>query len=230
MEKKTIERIHPLRRFYQVIDSGDAKSKAEMLPAFPRILEMEITNHCNFHCLMCKTGTGTCLRERGYMSWEIYQKILDELDGRDIALKFVGQGEPMLHPQAIEMIRSASSLGITCHLTTNGSFLTEDNMEDWVRSGLASIKLSFQGVDEKGYQELRLRDDFEALYQRIALFHKIRGDRSHPFISVCTSITDETSEQVNAFREKFTPVCDKVEVGFTTLEFINASKIENQQT
>lgn len=51
--------IPPLRKFYQIIDSGDTKSKIEMFPSFPRILEMEITNHCNFHCLMCKTGTET---------------------------------------------------------------------------------------------------------------------------------------------------------------------------
>lgn len=224
------KKVSPLRRFYEIIDNGTAVSKAQMLPPFPRILEMEITNHCNFHCLMCKTGTGTCLRERGYMSMKVFQKILDEVDGRDIAIKFVGQGEPMLHPQAIEMVHAAAECGITCHLTTNGSFLTKQNTEDWIRSGLASIKFSFQGVDAKGYQELRQREDFEDLYQRIASLYKMRGERIHPFISVCTSITDETPEQVQDFRERFSPICDQVEVGFTTLEFIDVERIQNHQS
>lgn len=223
-------RIPPLRRFYEVIDNGTAASKIEMLPSFPRILEMEITNHCNFHCLMCKTGTGICQRERGYMTLEVFRKILREINSRDIAMKFVGQGEPMLHPQAIEMIRAASACGIVCHLTTNGSLLTEENIESLICSGLSSIKFSFQGVDAKGYQEMRLRDDFEALYQRIALFYKMRGNRDGPFISVCTSVTDETPEQIRIFRERFAPICDQVEVGLTTLEFIDAEKIQNQQT
>lgn len=224
------ERVPPLRKFYQIIDHGDAASKAAALPEFPRILELEITNHCNFHCLMCKTGTGTCKRERGYMRWEVYEKLLEEAQGREIAFKFVGQGEPTLHPEALKMVRAAAERGITCHMTTNGSLLTEANMEEWITSGLASIKFSFQGVDAAGYRELRLKDDFEELYHRIARFWQLRGDRAFPFISVCTSITDETPEQVQAFREKFAPVCDQVEVGFTTLEFIDASKIENVQS
>lgn len=164
------------------------------------------------------------------MSMEVFQKILCELNGRDVAMKFVGQGEPMLHPKAVEMIRCAAAHGVVCHMTTNGCLLSEENIEELICSGLASLKFSFQGVDAKGYQEMRMRDDFEALYQRIALFYKMRGNRNYPFISVCTSITDETTEQVRAFREKFAPICDQVEVGLTTFEFIDAEKILDQQT
>lgn len=230
MSNLNMKLTHPLQKFYQIIDHGDYNSKQAHLPEFPRLLELEITNHCNFQCLMCKTGTHVCKRERGYMSWDTYQKLLDEVAGREFAFKFVGQGEPMLHPDALNMVRAAANIGITCHLTTNGSCLDDSNMEDWVSSGLASIKFSFQGVDADGYRALRQRDDFDALYQRIERFYQVRGNRLSPFITVCTSITDETPEQVEAFRARFSPICDQVEIGFTTLEFIEADRIQNEET
>ncbi len=60
------------------------------LPQFPRIIELEITNHCNFKCIMCPTGVGTAKRERGYMSEEVFYKALDEIEKYESAIKFVG--------------------------------------------------------------------------------------------------------------------------------------------
>lgn len=225
-----MQRVHPLKVFYDIIDQGGVEEKVANLPEFPRILEFEITNHCNFQCLMCKTGTHTANRDRGYMAKELFQKILDEVEGKGTAIKFVGQGEPLMHPEAIPFIHMAAHRGIVCHLTTNGTYLTADNMEALIQSGLASIKFSFQGVDGEGYREMRQKDDFEELREKIKQLYRIRGERELPFITVCTSITDETPDQVQAFRDAFAPYCDKVEVGFTTLEFIEADKIKNEQT
>ena len=49
-------KTHPLKPFYDVIDTGNPKEKWERLPEFPQIIELEITNHCNFQCVMCKIG------------------------------------------------------------------------------------------------------------------------------------------------------------------------------
>lgn len=108
-------KTHPLRPFYDVIDTGEPKEKQERLPDFPRIIELEITNHCNFQCVMCKTGNGQAKRHRGYMSEEIYQKLIDELAdmGGRTAIKFVGQGEPTMHPLFLAWVRKAKEKGLS---------------------------------------------------------------------------------------------------------------------
>lgn len=128
-----MERMNRLKEIYKTVDRGTAEEKIQNLPVFPRIVEFELTNHCNFQCLMCKTGVGTSTRERGYMTDEVFFSVIKEIrqtmtnvSGRGlIALKFVGQGEPLLHPKAIEYMKAAKENGILVHLTTNGSLLSE---------------------------------------------------------------------------------------------------------
>lgn len=223
-------REHPLRKFYNIIDSGEPYEKLKAVPGFPRIIEMEITNHCNFQCLMCKTGTGIAKRERGYMSEELFDKFLESVEGKGCAIKFVGQGEPTLHKKFILFVKKAKEKGIVCHLTTNGSMLNDEYMKEIIESGLDSIKFSFQGVTKEGYCVLRRKDDFESLLKKIERLYDMRERMGglYPFITIGTSITNETDEEVKAFRERCEQFCDKVEIGITTLEYIDLSKIHDE--
>lgn len=225
-----MERIHPLKRFYNIIDKGDVEYKKTHIPEFPRIIEFEITNHCNFQCLMCKTGVGTALRERGYMSEEIFMRVMKEVKEKNIALKFVGQGEPLLHKDFIKFIQIAKENGIVCHLTTNGSMLDEELMQKIIELKLDSIKFSFQGVDAEGYETLRQKKDFEQLLNKIGKLYKMRGEQEYPFITIATSITDETEEAVSTFKKRCEKIADKVEIGITTLEFIDLDKVKNERS
>lgn len=225
-----MNREHPLKKFYSIIDNGEPHDKLKALPEFPRIIEMEITNHCNFQCLMCKTGTGIAKRERGYMSVELFDKFLADIEGKGCAVKFVGQGEPTLHPQFIDFVKKAKEKGITCHLTTNGSMFDEEYMKNLIESGLDSVKFSFQGVTAEGYSTLRRKNDFESLLQKIERLYQLRGEGMFPFITIGTSFTSETEEEISSFRRRCEQFCDKIEVGVTTLEYIDLSQITNEQT
>ncbi len=177
---------------------------------------------------MCKTGVGTSIRERGYMTDEIFNKVIEEIKDYPVALKFVGQGESILHPKAIEYIKIAKENGIIVHLTTNGSLLDEEMMIELINSKLDSIKFSFQGVDANGYKQLRQKDNFEELLGKIELLCQLRGNNEFPYITIGTSVTNESKEQVEAFRERCADICDKVEVGITTLEFIELNKVKDK--
>ncbi|MEG0179371.1 MAG: radical SAM protein, partial [Oscillospiraceae bacterium] len=183
-----MKRIHPLKRFYKTVDSPDIAYKLQNIPSFPYILEFEVTNNCNFHCLMCKTGMSTAKRERGYMSCDTYKKIIDEIKGKQIALKFVGQGEPLLHPNFPEFVKEAEENGIVCHLTTNASLLDEDMMDKLFSAGLESIKFSFQGVTREGYLEMRQKDNFEQLMNTISKLYNKRGNKERPYITIHTTV------------------------------------------
>lgn len=222
-------KTHPLRPFYDVIDTGEPKEKQERLPDFPRIIELEITNHCNFQCVMCKTGNGQAKRHRGYMSEEIYQKLIDELAdmGGWTAIKFVGQGEPTMHPLFLAWVRKAKEKGIVCHLTSNGSMMNEQFMSELIETGIDSVKFSFQGVIREGYKLLRIRDDFEELLEKIRKLYERRGEREYPFITIGTSVLRESQEEITAFQRRCESICDKTEIGITTLEYIDLELIND---
>ena len=224
-----MDRVNRLKEIYKTIDNGGVEDKVCNLPQFPKIIEFEVTNHCNFQCLMCKTGVGTSTRSRGYMTDEIYQRVIEEIKEYPVALKFVGQGEPTLHPHLTEYLRIAKENNIITHLTTNGSLLNEAMMQEMIDAELSSIKFSFQGVDAEGYKMLRQKDNFEELMQKIELLYRLRGDKEFPYITIGTSVTNESGEKVQAFRERCKNICDKVEVGITTLEFIDLDKIRDER-
>ncbi len=135
----------------------------------------------------------------------------------------------MLHPQAIRFFCEAKNRGVITHLTTNGSLLTADMMKEIVDSGcLDSIKFSFQGINPEGYEIIRQKDGFDDLMNRISMLYQIRGDKQTPFITIGTSITNETKLDIETFIEQGNKVSDKVEVGMTNLECSDLSLIQSE--
>lgn len=221
-----LKRINPFRKIYDICDNGDPKYKYSNLPDFPRYIDIEITNHCNYKCLMCPVGTNSIKRKQGFMCDDIYMKILNEIKEYETPLRFIRWGEPTLHKNFVEYIKKAKELGIMCHFNTNGSLLTREQCIELVDIGLDSMKFSFQGIDEKSYKEMRNNDYFDQLLSTIKMLYDIRNDKPYPYIHVSTTITYETSEQVNKFKNEVEKYSDLVTVGRTILEHINLDMIK----
>ena len=85
-----------------------------------RTVSIEPTNHCNLHCSFC-----TSKRSKGYMTIELYKKIINQLHPRiSLALSF--GGESGLHPDFEWMVRYASKKQFrNLSLYTNGYTLNK---------------------------------------------------------------------------------------------------------
>lgn len=217
LEMRTHKRVNPFASIYTDCNAGDSAAKLSNLPDFPRILDLEMTNACNFRCLMCPTGNLSMKRKTGFMDETIFNKVLAEIRPKKTALRFIRWGEPLLHPKTVDFISMAHGAGILTHINTNGSQLNEEVIQALVDSGLDSIKFSFQGVDSETYAEMRNTDYFEELLARIALFWKIRGNRERPYISASTTITYESKDLTRRFLERIEPIVDQVSIGRTVL-------------
>lgn len=219
-----VDRNNPFKPIYDVCNTGNPVEKLESLPSFPRYMDIELTNTCNFKCLMCPTGTGSSKRSKGMLSEEVFEKLLAEITPHKTALRFIRWGEPMLHKSLISFIERSHNAGVMVHINTNGSLMDEAMMTKLLESGLDSIKFSFQGVDRKSYHEMRNIDFFEQLLLTIEKFHGMRGERKIPFIHISTSITYETKEQVHQFQERTKGIADLVTVGRTILDYMDPSQ------
>ena len=214
------KRVNPFKPIYDVCNRGNSLAKLQSLPSFPRYLDLELTNTCNFRCLMCPAGVGSVSRAKGFMSGVVFQKLIDEIAPHKTPLRFIRWGEPMLHPEFIQYIRKAKNVGALVHINTNGSLLNEEMIACLLDTRLDSIKFSFQGVDRQGYHEMRNIDYFDDLLRKVKMLYEKRGNRPIPFIHVSTTITYETVEQVRLFRDSIKNHVDLVTVGRTVLEHI----------
>ena len=217
----TNKRTNPFQPIYQICNAGNSKEKLKNLPSFPRSIDIELTNSCNFKCLMCPTGNLSQTRKTGFMNDEVYYEILNNIREYKTPIRFIRWGEPTMHPKLIQYISAAKKEEILCHINTNGSYLNKDNIVELIDSGLDSIKFSFQGVDAKSYSEMRNIDYYDELIAIIKLFHETRGDNKKPYIHVSTTVTYEDANTIRQFKDELIKITDLVTVGRTVLEHID---------
>lgn len=148
----------------------------EVLPLeTPYSLFIDPCNLCNFKCQFCAVQTSHkgLNYKKGFMSMELYKKIVDDICGfpdKLRMLRIAQHGEPLLHPELPEMIRYAKEKGVSdfIEIVTNGSKLNPQLNTKLVESGLDRIRISIEAVSAEGYQEIAgTKVDFERMRSNI---------------------------------------------------------------
>jgi radical SAM protein with 4Fe4S-binding SPASM domain len=93
-----------------------------------------------------------------------HEKWLKELSKTVFYVTYYFQGEPFLNPQFLEMIKAAKSYRMFTATSTNAHFITEDNAEEVVRSGLDQLIISVDGVTQEVYEQYRVHGDLEKVW------------------------------------------------------------------
>ena len=157
-------------------------------------------------------------REKGFLAFDIFQKIIDEAAQYGAGIRFIRWGEPFLNNDIFKMIEYVKNKGLVCHVTNNGLMLTKESLENIVNSKLDSIIFSFQGTNKKGYELMRNNNQYDKLIESISYLHKFRDDSRAltPFIQVSTTVLDETEEELEQFISEWKNIADKVDYWFTS--------------
>jgi radical SAM protein with 4Fe4S-binding SPASM domain len=124
----------------------------------PVAFGMEISGMCNLRCPECSAGSGSMTRKGGFMSIDLYRKILNELKPFLYNINLYFQGEPMLHPLFFDFLEVSGETQVT--VSTNGHFLTEENAEKLALSKLSRIIVSLDGMDQETYSKYRQGGEF----------------------------------------------------------------------
>ncbi|MBL1179157.1 radical SAM/SPASM domain-containing protein [Pantanalinema sp. GBBB05] len=113
---------------------------------------LEVTSICNYKCAYCPHPIMS--RNKAHMSWELACEALKQIQadqiGQHIYLNYLG--EPLLYPKLFELIEFADTLNLTTHIITNGSLLTEGNINKIKNSALQDIKISYETPDEETFK------------------------------------------------------------------------------
>ena len=122
--------------------------------SLPLVMMIDPTNRCNFKCVFCATGDDRLLktaplRSLGDMPLDLFKKIIDDIDAflpsKIKRVQLYKDGEPLLHPNIIEMIsyaKNSTAIG-EVDLTSNGSLIDRNMANALVVSKLDSIRISF---------------------------------------------------------------------------------------
>jgi len=126
---------------------------------------MEPTTACNLGCPECPSGLKKFTRPTGKMELVRHEKWLKELSKTVFYVTYYFQGEPFLNPQFLEMIKAAKRYRMYTATSTNAHFITQDNAEEVVRSGLDQLIISVDGVSQEVYEQYRVHGDLEKVWR-----------------------------------------------------------------
>ena len=179
---------------------------------FPSIFYIEPTNDCNLSCIMCPRRKIT--RKIGYMSFELFRKVVDQLFGRKIAaLSLHLFGEPLLHPDIVDMVKYAKSKGLpNVRFATNATALNDSLISGLIASELDSLTVSMDFSIVKRYCPA-VKDEYSMnLDNNILKLIKLKDKASLKKPKVYMQIIDmlSTHNLLDNFVKKWEGVADKV--------------------
>jgi len=112
---------------------------------------------CNQKCIMCPLTAGNTLssRNRGHMEPATWARVLPAL--RTIGqVQWIGYGETLLHPNALQHMGEADAHGVWSSLTTNGTMLTEQTCIALGRlQHLVHVSVSIDSLNPTVYRKIR---------------------------------------------------------------------------
>jgi len=171
---------------YQIDLDQRAESLKNNIPLrVPFSLLVDVTNRCNFRCVMCPTGNEALLRAAGrrpgMIHLSLYKKVIDETArmGKLRRLGLYKDGEPLLHPDLPEMIRYAKEKQVAelVNVTTNASLLTPERSKQILESGLDEIRISLRATNTESYREVTQVSNisYEGIRDNILNFVSLRN-------------------------------------------------------
>ncbi|GBD95692.1 MAG TPA: radical SAM protein [Nitrospirae bacterium] len=127
----------------------------------PVYIEISPVSFCNHKCIFCGIDFA---RDKGFkLEREALCKRLEEMGKAGVkSVMFAGEGEPLLHKDLPEFIRTASNAGIDVSVTTNGTLGNYDLWKEtlphltWIRfsvdAGTAGVHARVHNVPETFFE------------------------------------------------------------------------------
>ncbi|SFQ24095.1 radical SAM additional 4Fe4S-binding SPASM domain-containing protein [Lachnospiraceae bacterium XBB1006] len=145
---------------------------------YPIELEVGLTNACNHRCIFCAvdyTGYQAIMADG-----ELYKRRLEEFAEKGVkSIIYAGEGEPLLHRDAPEIINRTKSLGIDAAMSTNGVLLTPEVSKDCLKS-LTWIRFSTAAITEATYEKIHQckAGDLQKVLQHMEAAVRVKKDQN----------------------------------------------------
>lgn len=195
------------------------------LPAVPYVIVLELTTFCNLRCGMCPSPT--LKSPRGTMSMAVYEKVLREaVTGGAHRFRFVGLGEPLLHPRLPQMIEMAKRAGLYTEVSTNATLLTPMLGQALLDAGLDEIGFSLDSADEAEYERIREGGCYREVVRNVETFLEMCKQRPDPPVTTARKVV-MNGESVDAFSKQWSGKVDSLQ--FNVMRVYAGTKLAKEQ-
>jgi radical SAM protein with 4Fe4S-binding SPASM domain len=198
----------------EIVHTQEKYHLREDAKEFPMMIVLSFVYVCNAKCPNCPYNNSDIrseYRDAKVMPEHIFRLIADESGPYGAYLRLSGGGEPMLHPQAVELMVYAKSRGANIGLITNGSRFTEQNLTALIGAGVDVIEFSVDAPDEETYSRVRPGLDWKTLNRNIRLAVKIR-ERLRGNTKIIASVINQKGVDVQAAEDYLSKIVDKVQI------------------
>lgn len=118
----------------------------------PSAVQIDLTNHCNANCLFCFQGKH--IGNEKDLPLEIIEKTLIDIKNMGgFRIGFDG-GEPYCRQDFSEILKIASELGYSISIVTNGTLLTDKDIELLKKISLSKISVSIHSYQKDKYSKI----------------------------------------------------------------------------
>ncbi len=143
--------------------------QAHLSPEFPSQIIVDVTEYCNLACIHCpyEEFSKSDFFEGRHLDPALNKKLVDEVatDGKGICkfLRYTAQGDPLIHPNIIEMIECAGKdSGAAINITTNGKILNEKRAKALLAAGVNVFDISIDAYSPETYAKIRKKGNLKA--------------------------------------------------------------------
>ena len=142
---------------------------------YPSMIELELSNQCNFECIMCDERLSSGIRKnKGLppMPKAYSDKFIDELEEFFPYLdeiRFNG-GEPFAQKIVFDIIDKIDDMK-KINVATNGSILNK-RVREYIEKKNISLNISIDALTKNLYEQIRVNGDFDIVMKNFNVFKK----------------------------------------------------------
>ncbi len=151
----------------------------------PSELMIEVTTKCNYECIYC-FRKNLLEHELGSMNPRLFYTIIDEASEIGVRrISFSGWGEPLIHPNIMDLISYAKENKMEVLLNTNGYFL-EEYVDELFHMQIDEIIVSIDSADDNVYSIIRRGGELARIVNALLRLKelKIEHQTIKPYLSI----------------------------------------------
>lgn len=189
--------------------------------SFPLMLNIEPTLACNLNCFMCPSHSKNLKqfqnRDKGFMAWDLFIKIVDECStqGKLLVLNMHKDGESTLHPKFVDMLTYAvrTQAAEVVHFNTN-CMVSQRTIDAIIDSGVHDITMSIDAFYPETFKKIKGIGALKQVVENVHYFinRRNKAGMKTPFIRVKMIGTQDTLKEFELFKNYWKDYADEVQL------------------
>ena len=178
---------------------------------------IEITNNCNLNCSFCSKSN----KEKKFMSLNEFEIILNKIKDYTDYIYLHVKGEPLLHPNIIEMINLADKYNLKVNLTTNGTLFDKLSRNLGKCNNLNKINFSLHSENNKKDYLESIFNNIKYLNNKTTCIYRLWTLNNNKLDEKSTKIVEKIKEYYNLPQETVEKIINENNIKISSTIYVD---------